>query len=78
MNLPRIAQVVRIRPNPSEPGGSLVVVKCPFCGDPHVHGVPWQDLPKIEGHRFAHCSDPAARNINSAGYVLRTPAGFTK
>lgn len=73
-NIPRIAPAVAVRPNPSTPGAAIVTVQCPYCDGVHAHGVALEDWPKIDGHRWAHCSDPAAKKINRAGYFVRTPA----
>jgi hypothetical protein len=39
------------------------IARCPYCADPHLHGVP------ADGHRIAHCWRPV--RSNEAGYYLK-------
>lgn len=56
--------------------GGLLTDPCPFCGDQHYHGSVGG-----EGHRLAHCSSKAAKEITempdgvtvkAGGYFLRS------
>lgn len=59
-SIPLIAPVIKISPSPSFPGALLVLVRCPFCGEGHEHGVP--EGQAISGlHRSEHCSKQTER-----------------
>lgn len=34
-----VAPIVRIAPNPSYPGASILTIRCPFCREEHGHGI---------------------------------------
>lgn len=53
-----IAPVLSIRPNPSFPGAVIVLVRCPYCGEEHQHGVP-EGQAIFGQHRSEHCLDQA-------------------
>jgi len=68
---PPTAIATKLEPNPSYPGAHIVTVTCPYCNTTHSHGIPAED--RQAGHRLAHCHDPAARQINTAGYDIHLP-----
>lgn len=51
------------------PSGTQITIKCPYCGEKHLHGAP-------EGreaeHRLAHCWQPAALKEAGPGYFIKT------
>lgn len=53
----------------SKDGTSLVVPKCPLCGQQHLHGAGEPGTPgyPLIGHRTAHCLG----NEGAGGYILQ-------
>lgn len=55
-----VAQVLDCKPNPARPGMHLTVIRCPFCGGKHTHGVSQEEV-RNGAHRLAHCVDLTER-----------------
>lgn len=65
---PARAPVVRARRVRVSGGAQLLVVeRCPFCGEKHVHGAVGPNVGDGDGPRVAHCFDSGLRR----SYVLR-------
>jgi len=58
---PKVLPMVRCRLSPDRV--SLIIDRCPFCGEPHAHGAKGG-----LGHRSAHCAEKSSSN--ERGYVL--------
>ncbi|WP_280554198.1 hypothetical protein [Halomonas sp. 25-S5] len=53
-----VAPIVRIAPNPSYPGASILAIRCPFCREEHGHGITGgEKLLGVPLHRGAHCNE---------------------
>lgn len=67
--LPRMqAPVVKATRSPR--GLSLVVERCPFCGERHWHGATGPNIGDGDGPRYSHCIDVAPST-----YVVREVKG---
>lgn len=66
------AFVIKRWPNRDEPGTDVVLIRCPLCGDEHVHG--GERGRRLLGNRGAHCRLNGEKSLTDYYVVDFRPA----